>query len=208
MATVFAPVDQRIVLDNISWDTYERLVTDDAGRRTPRLTYDQGTLEIMSPGKNHERDSFALSFTVLTIAIELGLNVDAVGSMTYRRRRKKRGFEADGTFYLLDLDHTELAGEDDGDTDPPPTLVIEIDYSRSSMSKLELFAALQVPEVWRWDGVRMSFYELAGDRYEEVERSRMLPIVSPAVVAEFVKANQRMTKAAWQRSILDWVRAQ
>ena len=87
MATILAPSDERMLLHETSWDTYERLLKDHADRRSPRFTYDRGTLEIMSPGKDHERDSQALKMVVWTVAIELGLNFDDVGSMTCRRRQ-------------------------------------------------------------------------------------------------------------------------
>ena len=34
--------------------------------------------------------------------------------------------------------------------DPPPDLVIEVDITRSSLDKLSIYAALRVPEVWRY----------------------------------------------------------
>ncbi|MFO0608169.1 MAG: Uma2 family endonuclease, partial [Polyangiales bacterium] len=48
-------LDQRVVLPGVSWAMYEALDTLRGERRTPRLTYLEGTLELMSPGRNHER---------------------------------------------------------------------------------------------------------------------------------------------------------
>ncbi len=36
-----------VVLPNVNWDTHERLLADDAGRRSPRLAYDRGELAIV-----------------------------------------------------------------------------------------------------------------------------------------------------------------
>lgn len=209
MATIAAPVDQRdqrIVLHGIRWETYESLLADDTDRNAPRLTYDQGTLEIMSPGKSHERDNRALSLIVWTVATEHGINFDDVGSMTYKQATVQRGFEADSTFYLLDPD-TDLADEIEGNEDRPPDLVIEIDYSRSSLQKLNLYASLNISEVWRWDGARAVFYHLEAGQYQEIERSRMVPVLTPTVVTEFVLSNRSMTKAQWLRSVRDWARS-
>lgn len=209
MATIAAPVnqlDQRIVLSNISWETYEGLVADNVEQSSPRLTYDQGTLEIMSPGKSHERDNRALSLIVWTVATEHGINFDDVGSMTYKQATVQRGFEADSTFYLLDSD-TDPAGDIEGDEDRPPDLVIEIDDSRSSLPKLNLYASLNISEVWRWDGARAVFYHLEAGQYREILRSRMIPVLTPTVVTELVLANRSMTKAQWLRSVRDWARS-
>lgn len=208
MVTVATPTDQRIVLSNISWETYERLVADRIDQSSPRLTYDQGTLEIMSPGRDHERDNRALSLIVWTVATEQGVNFDHVGSMTYKRARLGRGFEADSTFYLIDEEQSELPIEIGSEEERPPDLVIEIDYSRSSLDKLALYAALRVPEVWRWDGAPATFYRLVRDQYQETKQSTILPMLTPDVVASFVVSNRSTTKPQWLRSVRAWARSQ
>lgn len=54
MSTVIVPAEQRVVLDDASWDTYVRLGAETDIRRG-RMAYDQGTLEIMSPSRVHEK---------------------------------------------------------------------------------------------------------------------------------------------------------
>ena len=39
----------RVVLHNVSWETYERILADQISSRSPRFTFDRGELEIMSP---------------------------------------------------------------------------------------------------------------------------------------------------------------
>ena len=53
MSTATPHPETRIVLSNISWATYEALVAenDSPGKR---IVYDRGTLEIMSPSREHE----------------------------------------------------------------------------------------------------------------------------------------------------------
>ena len=43
----------RVVLHAVSWDTYQALLADMGEQRASRLTYDQGTLEIIMPSKLH-----------------------------------------------------------------------------------------------------------------------------------------------------------
>jgi hypothetical protein len=46
-----SPPEQRVVLHNLSWQTYDRLLAEVAGCSSLRLTYDRGTLEIISPSE-------------------------------------------------------------------------------------------------------------------------------------------------------------
>ncbi|GEM_PF-3876075 len=48
MVTTEHAAAQRVVLRGVSWDTYERLRHDLEAHSAPRLTYDEGTLEIMT----------------------------------------------------------------------------------------------------------------------------------------------------------------
>lgn len=43
------PAEERVFLHNVQWQTYERLLADLANQSSIRLSYNQGTLEIMTP---------------------------------------------------------------------------------------------------------------------------------------------------------------
>ncbi|MDH6060552.1 Uma2 family endonuclease, partial [Chrysosporum bergii ANA360D] len=47
---------QRATLCNISWHTFETMLTEMGNHRGTRLAYDQGTLEIMTPLMPHEHN--------------------------------------------------------------------------------------------------------------------------------------------------------
>jgi len=70
MATVAKSPDlnaeQRLFLHNVSWQTYESLLTL-LGDRPLRLTYDRGNLEITAPSKKHERLGHILGRLVVTL---------------------------------------------------------------------------------------------------------------------------------------------
>ena len=42
MATVIQPVDQPVLLDGVSWETYEALLADGGDRRQTRMAYRPG----------------------------------------------------------------------------------------------------------------------------------------------------------------------
>lgn len=199
--------EQRILLQNIRWETYESLLADDPERSGPRLTYDQGVLELMSPGPEHESVNRTISRVVWTVALELGIEIQDVGGMTYKRATLGRGFQPDSSYYLRSADNKIRARDIDPETDPPPDLVIEIDISRSSIPKLDLFAALRVSEVWRWDGDQVSFHQLSDGKYVAATHSRLIPPLTPELVTGFVTAIESLSNAAWHRSIVDWMRS-
>ncbi len=63
MAAVTNTAEQKVILEGVSWDTYERLLSENPDNTGTRFTYDQGTLEIMVVSFGHEdlsRDVFAL----------------------------------------------------------------------------------------------------------------------------------------------------
>ena len=97
---VVIPAEQRVVLQNVSWETYEHLLWDHVDASTPRFTFDRGVLEIMSPSSEHERYKQALSLLVEMLADGLGIDIENLGSTTFKRSQLERGFEADVCFYV------------------------------------------------------------------------------------------------------------
>ena len=50
MPSATAPAEHRVLLRNISWDTYERLLAEVVNVAGTRITYDDGNLEILVAG--------------------------------------------------------------------------------------------------------------------------------------------------------------
>ena len=88
--------------------------------------------------------------------------------------------------------------------DPPPDLVIEIDITSPSLNKLPIYAAVGVPEVWRFDGRRVIILTLVGDAYTEREDSVVVPHVTSSQLTDFLETSQRLPRVAWLRSVRDW----
>jgi Uma2 family endonuclease len=63
--------------------------------------------------------------------------------------------------------------------DPPPDLAIEIDVTRSSLNRMSIYASLALPEVWRYDGKKLTFHELRPDgAYAVTAHSIAFPLIS------------------------------
>ncbi len=99
-AIAVRPAESRVLLRNISWKTYESLLEDLADCSAPRLTYDRGDLEIMSPQAKHENASKTITLFVGVISEELQIEIQDLGSTTFKREEFERGFEADVCFYI------------------------------------------------------------------------------------------------------------
>lgn len=177
------PDGATLVIHQFDWDDYEALLKELSDRPHLRVSYDRGKLEIMTPLPEHEDYARFIDRLVHITAEELDLKLQSYGGATWKRRRLARGVEPDACYYVANADRVIGKREIDLESDPPPDIVVEIDVTNESLSKFSIYAALAVPEIWRYDGTRVQFYELAGDRYREIFESRFLAGLTPATLA-------------------------
>ena len=67
--------EQRTVLYNVSWDTFEALLRDTGENRGTRFAYDCGTLEIMTPLFEHENPKIQFDRLIFSLAEELDIEL-------------------------------------------------------------------------------------------------------------------------------------
>ena len=91
------------MLNHVSWETYERLLADHVDAKSPRFTYDQGVLEIITLSSRHEGFTEVMAAIVELVAEERGVEFVNLGSTTFRRQDLKRGLEPDKCFYLRNV---------------------------------------------------------------------------------------------------------
>ncbi len=197
---------QHIILDGISWETYERLVSDCQDSHAAHLSYDRGILEIMVLSFRHETINRTLAHLVSLVAEELQIDTVHAGSTTFKRQDIAQGFEPDSCFYIQHEGFVSGKTEIDLNSDPPPDLVIEIDISSSSLNKFPIYAHMGVPEVWRYDGTRVFFFVLVGEQYEPAQESRALPLLSSSVATEFLEVSTKLKSTVWTRRVREWAR--
>ena len=200
--------DERVVLPCVSWETYERLLADDEERRVPRMTYDQGVLELVTPSMPHDENAGTIARIVDIVAANLGIPIRSVGSTTFRRKDLARGFEPDASFYIQNEERIRGQREVDLTVDPPPDLILEMEMSRAARDKLPLFASISIPEVWRCDGQRLTILILDQDRYRESASSVALPVLMSEVLARFLTESRTMLSPDWFQAVSDWARSQ
>ncbi|MBD1937053.1 Uma2 family endonuclease [Microcoleus sp. FACHB-68] len=198
----------RVLLKNISWQTYEFLVQDLAEQPGIRLTYDRGTLEIMTPLDPHEKYKKILGRFVETLSEELDTDIYSLGSRTCKREDLDRGLEPDQCYYIQNEDLVWDKEQIDLNQDPPPDLVIEIDIASSSINRLALYASLGVPEVWRYDGTRLIIYHLEGKEYAECNNSPTFPFLPQTEIERFLELRKTTKEKALLRLFREWIRSQ
>ena len=206
METVKSPAEQRVLLSNVSWETYESLLSGRGENRVPRFTYDRGMLEIISPSTEHEMLNHNMTLLVEIIAEELDIDVFGAGSTTFRREDLERGFGPDSCFYIQNEEQVRGKSQIDLASDPPPDLVIEVDITSPSLNKLPIYAQLRVPEVWRYDGEKLMILKLGNDEYVESQESVALPLLTHPVLTELVERSKSLRRTVWLREVRETVR--
>src|SRR5580658_7263974 len=123
---------QHIVLDDVSWATYQNLL-DDLEQRPIRLTYDNGSLEIMPPLPIHEWWKGRLGRMIEMVSLERKIEIESLGSTTFSRHDLAKGLEPDECYYVAHAADIRGKQEIDLSVDAPPDLAVEVDITRRSI---------------------------------------------------------------------------
>jgi Uma2 family endonuclease len=196
---------QHIVLDDVSWGFYERLL-DEVGDRPIRVTFDEGSIEIMSPLPKHEIVKKAIARLLELMAFELRIPLAPYGSTTFRLQEQQKGLEPDECYYLQNAPAARGMQEFDADVHPPPDLAIEVDISSRSIPRQPIYAALGVPELWRYDGRSIHVLVLGKDnRYEELSTSRAFPFLPIRDFERFISRMELENQSIVLEEFHEWV---
>lgn len=185
MSTVSTFAEHRVLIDGVSWQTYSALV-DESEHASGRMSYDEGTLEIMCPAMPHESIKSLIGRMIERFTEIRRIDIRTSASTTFRRKDLKRGFEADESYYIQNAELIRGKHEIDLSIDPPPDLVVEVEITRSALNKLRMFASMGIPEVWRYDGKILSIGYLQSDRYTDSDVSHVLPGFPIALASELL----------------------
>ncbi|MEM9219151.1 MAG: Uma2 family endonuclease [Cyanobacteria bacterium P01_F01_bin.150] len=198
---------QAVVLSNISWLTYQAMLTDMGEHRSTRITYDQGVLILKMPSTLHEIINRLLARIVTTLTEELGLDVVNVGSTRFEREDLEKGAEPDTGFYIQNA--LLLEGLDPTiPEDLPPDLVIEVDITSPSTQRMHIYQALKVPEVWRYTKQKgLIIYHLIEDGYQELSPSQIFPNLSSDVLNTFLEQRQTQSENQVIRAVRQWIQS-
>lgn len=167
--------DHFVYLRGATWEDYERLLEIRGERAVPRLTYLEGTLEIMTPSRSHESIKSIIGRLVEVWRLENGTEFSTYGSWTLKKRELERGAEPDECYVFGEVAEPER-----------PDLAIEVVWTSGGIGKLAIYRAFGVREVWYWRRGTIQPYALRGDDYVAVEGSEVLPGIDLAELAAFI----------------------
>ena len=179
-----------VVLHNVTWQTYQALLADMGEHRSARLAYDRGTLEIKMPSKLHELINRLLERIITTLTEELGMNILSLGSTTFDSEKAEQGVEPDSSFYIQNADRVNP--EDDAPPqDFPPDLVVEVDITSSSRSRLTIYKVMGVPEIWRYSRQGLTILQLHQGEYVQCEYSPTFPLISVEILEKLLERGKQ-----------------
>lgn len=199
--------EEIVHLSGISWQTYESLLNELSKNRRLRLTYYRGNLEIMVPSPEHERYKRIVGRFVETLAEELELDIDPLGSTTFKRPELAGG-EPDECFYIKNVTFVQGKNRINLQQDPPPDLVVEIDITSSSKDRFAVYTEMRVPEIWRYDGREFTINILQDGKYIVAEESLAFPNLLLTEIGQFLKNAGQKKYFELVREFRDWVRTQ
>jgi Uma2 family endonuclease len=208
MTAILTSSNHLMVLHGIHWTTYQALIRDLESEPSKRLTYNQGTLEIMVPLPPHERYKSLMGRLVEVTTEETATEIVSLGSTTWSREDLQTGLEADECFYIQNEPAVRGKDEINLTVDPPPDLAIEVGNTKSSLNRLAIYQAIGVPEVWRFDGESLTIYQLVEGGYQPQEVSRVLPLLRRTDILGFLQKSRTLGETTGVREFRQWVRAQ
>jgi len=167
--------DQRVVMYGVPWAHYEAQLALRGDAPVPRISYLDGTMELMTPSKDHERIKSYIGRLVEAYALARDIDLSPYGAWTLRQAPKKAGVEPDECY---------LIGSDQGrDT---PDLVIEVIWTSGGIDKLEAYRRLGVSEVWFWKDGAIEGFVLQDDCYRTSSSSACLPGLELELLCSFL----------------------
>jgi Putative restriction endonuclease len=167
-----------------TWEQFKLIQKGFENTPWMRLSYYNGTIEILTPGIPHE--IFKKNIAVLVEAFLFDRDIEC--TPTGSGIREKAGVAA------LEPDESYVIGD--------ALLAIEINFkinfTSGDASKLERYQALGVDEVWFWEDGVLLLYHLRPQGYEPVERSQIpeLAGIDMAVLSRCILQGETSIAAA------------
>jgi Uma2 family endonuclease len=166
--------ESKITLYGVTWEQYDTLVSMFMDRFPGlRMTYLEGTLEIMGTSSEHERLKKIIARLLEMYAVEKRITLNGYGNTTFRKEAKQRGLEPDECYCLGDLREV-------------PDIAIEIAITSGGIDKLSVYQGLGVIEVWFWQDNQFILYRLQKEAYKQIDRSEFLPDLDLVLLSQFV----------------------
>jgi hypothetical protein len=191
------------------WDGYQAIAKIlEASADHVLIAFDGERVELrMSAKYIHEEDLKRLRFLVEVLADARRVPRHGLGMARWDRPEAGRGLESDATYYLDAAKiKVALARPEDPLLLPLPDLAIEVDHSAPQIDRESIYAALRVPEIWRFDGADLEIDVLNGDAYTTGDISPTFGATA-AEVAAWVLDRDARDDREWEQRVDAWAQA-
>ncbi len=180
-----------MLVNGVRWKDYVilREALDTPGLR---MTFCEGTLELMSPSRSHELWKTTIARLVELYALERDLPLYGYGSTTFRNEAKERGAEPDECYRVGGVMR-------DGEL---PDIALEVIYTAPLLDKLHVYSGLGVREVWLFRDAAFEVYRFADGRYDRIPKSEFLPDIDLELIARFAMQEDQHAALKELRDIL------
>ncbi len=206
LAELTPSAEQHFRLSAVSWEGYMHLAQAFAGRHV-RMAYDRGELEIITVSLGHDGDKSLLARLIEVITEEMCIDIKSGGSTTLNREDLERGLEGDECWWIRHEQQVRNLRDIDLNRNPPPDLALEVEISRSALNRMGIYAAIGVPEVWRWDGQTLTIHVLgAAGNYGDSALSLSFPFLPVGELGRFMQMLRTMSETSVVRSFREWIR--
>lgn len=200
------PPGHQVQLQEVTWAELESILAELGDRGNPRLSYSHGTLELMSPSPEHEDHKNILSDLVAILLEESDIEFRDLGSTTFKNEQMNQAVEPDACFYIEHELEVRGKRQIDLTVDPPPDLAIEIDIT--ARTRFNNYAALGVPELWRYNGTTLEISVLQKGQYVASAQSLHFPdLPLTEVIPNYLEQSRTTGRTALLRSFRRWVQA-
>jgi Uma2 family endonuclease len=191
----------------VPWSFYEDVLAA-ADDRPLRVTFDDGSIEMMAPLPEHEAPREAIGALIDVLVVERGIPSARFGSTTFRRQDRRKGLEPDKCYYFTNASRVRGMKQFDSTIHPPPDLAIEIDITSRSVLREPVYAGLGVTELWRYDGKRLTVLLLhASGKYTATSTSMLFSFLPMDRFEAFIHRMESEEQTKVLREFRDWVRA-
>lgn len=203
------PLEQRVVLHGLCWQDYIQIGNILCDRPALRLTFDEGTLEIMVTSKEHEYFKVRLGGLIEVLAEVFNLRIEPGGNMTFQREDVEKGLEGDNCWWIEHFEQVLGKLTWDPVVDPAPDLLLEIEVSRTAIPRMPIYAKLKIPQVWCFDGQSIRVYLLQPNAtYLQTKESPTFPGIPLAEIVPFARPQKDKDYLTILREFRAWVKRQ
>ncbi|MBD2569325.1 Uma2 family endonuclease [Anabaena lutea] len=202
---IHVPPGQRVLFEDVTWTELEAILEELGEHRAARIAYDRGMLEIIAPLPEHEFDKEIIGDLIKALLEELDIEFLSLDSTTFKNQVMEKGIEPDQCFYIKNEALIRGKKRLDLTIDPPPDLALEIDIT--SRTHPNIYQALQVPELWRFEKGKLQINVLVDGNYVESQSSLNFPNLSLIeVIPQYLEQSKTAGRNATVKSFRNWVR--